>query len=94
MQNQVNDQTIEEMEQETIHAIFKGEKQKVIVLYRMVEQIWTKGNTYTRTLIANQFILPLSQQLEMHYSRGKEYLNLFPKQLKLEYIRQIHGLGV
>lgn len=61
MPSQMKDQTVEDIEQETIQAIFNGEKQRVIVLYRKVEQIWSMGNVYTRTLVANKFILPLSQ---------------------------------
>lgn len=85
---------IEELEIKTLDAIFKGQKNEVKKLYGKVEHLFVKGNEYTRTLIANKFIFPLSQLLEMNYSWGREYLNLFPPQLKVEYYRQINSSAI
>lgn len=85
---------VEALGSETIQAIFKGQKEKVIRLYGKVERMFGKGNSYTRSLVSNKFILPLSQLLEMNYSWGREYLALFPVQLKTEYYRQIYSSGI
>lgn len=85
---------IEALGSETIQAIFKGQKENVIRLYGKVERMFSKGNSYTRSLVSNKFILPLSQLLEMNYSWGWEYLDLFPVQLKTEYCRQIYSSGI
>jgi len=85
---------VEVLEIETIQAIFKGQKETVIRLFSKVEELFTKGSEFTRSLIANKFVYPLSQLLEMNYSWGKEYLNLFPHRLKAEYFRQIYSTGV
>ncbi len=85
---------IEDLELKTLDAIFKGQKEKVKKLYVKVERLFVKGNDYTRSIIANKFIFPLSQLLEMNYSWGREYLNLFPSQLKAEYCRQINSSGI
>lgn len=85
---------IEDLELETLHAIFKGQKEKVKKLYGKAEHLFIKGNNYTKSIIANKFIFPLSQLLEMNYSWGSEYLNLFPQQLKAEYYRQINSSGI
>lgn len=85
---------IEELELATLDAIFKGQKEKVTKLYGKVERQFVKGGEYSRSLIANNFIFPLSQLLEMNYSWGREYLNLFPVQLKAEYRKQINSSGV
>lgn len=87
-------QKIQQLELETIQAIFEGQKKKVLSLYAKAEQLFQKGGSYTRSLISNTFILPLSQLLEMNYSWGKEYLVLFPQQLKQEYCRQIYSSGI
>lgn len=85
---------IEELESETLQAIFQGQRNKVIYLYEKVEQLFSKGSSCTRNLISNRFILPLSQLLEMNYSWGREYINLFPNQLKTEYRKQIYSSGM
>ena len=87
-------QEIEDLEIETLNAIFKGQKDKVKKLYGKVEHLFVKGSDYSRSIIANKFIFPLSQLLEMNYSWGREYLNLFPSQLKAEYCRQINSSGI
>lgn len=87
-------QEIEELELETLNAILKGQKDKVKKLYGKVEQLFVKGTNYTRSLIANKFISPLSRYLEMNYNWGREYLNLLPLHLKAEYSRQINSSGI
>lgn len=93
-QKQSEARQIEDLEVETLQAILQGHKEKVVSLYKQVEHIYNKGSDYTRTLIANKFIFPLSQLLEMNYSWGKVYLKLFPGQLKTEYYRQINSSGI
>lgn len=90
-QQNTNVQEIEDLGLETINAILKGQKEKVKKLFDKAESLFTRGSDYTRSLIANKFILPLSQLLEMNYSGDCEYLNLFPSQLKAEYCgKSIH----
>lgn len=93
-QQNINAKEIEDLELETLNAIFKGQKDKVKKLFSKTESLYIKGSEHTRSLIANKFILPLSQLLERNYSWGREYLNLFPKQLKAEYCRQIYSSGI
>ncbi len=78
-QQNINAKEIEDLELETINAIFKGQKDKVKKLFSKTESLYIKGSEHTRSLIANKFILPLSQLLERNYSWGREYLNLFPE---------------
>lgn len=85
---------IEDLELETLNAIFNGQKKKAKKLYGKAESLFNRGSDYTRSLIANKFILPLSQLLEMNYSWGREYLNLFPRQLKAAHSRQINSSGI
>lgn len=91
-QNEV--QEIEKLEVETLQAILKGQKEKVIKLFKKVEQKFILGNVYKRSIISSQFIAPLSKLLEMNYSWGKEYLDLFPVQIRTEYRRQLYTSGI
>lgn len=85
---------IDRIELETLKSIQQGQKEKVKKLYLKVENLFSKGSEQTRTLIANKFIYPLSLLLEMNYSWGREYLNMFPAGLKAEYHRQIYSSGI
>ncbi len=85
---------IEDLEVETLQAIFKGQKEKVKQFYEKAERLYIQGSDYTRSIIAHKFISPLGQLLEMNYSWGREYLNLFPQQLKTAYCRQINSSGI
>ena len=93
-QQKTDVQEIEDLELETLNTIFKGQKDKVKNLYGKIEHFFVKGSDYTRSIIANKFIFPRSQLLEMIYSWGREYLNLFPLQLKAECCRQINSSGI
>jgi hypothetical protein len=90
----VNAKEIEELELETLDAIFTGHRSKVKELYTQAELLFINGNEFTRSLIANKFISPLSQLLEMNYSWGRQYLKLFPPNLNAEYRRQINASGM
>ncbi len=85
---------IEDLELETLNAIFSGQREKVKELYKKADEIFQKGSDYTRSIVANKFISPLSQLLEMNYSWGHEYLILFPKELKAEHNRQVYSSGI
>ncbi|KIA90638.1 DUF7674 family protein [Kaistella jeonii] len=85
---------IKDLEIKTIKKIYKEQKDSVIRLYGKVEQMFSKGNYFTRSIIGNNYITPLSQRLEMNYSWGKQYLDLFPQNLKVEYSRQIYSSGI
>jgi hypothetical protein len=93
--NQTTDvEKIEDLKIKTLNAIFRGQKDKVQKLYGKVESLYIKGSDLTRILIANKFIFPISQLLEIKYSQGSEFLNGFPSQLKTEYYRQINSSGI
>ncbi len=85
---------IEALELATLDAIFNGDTVKVTTLFGKAERLFIKGNKYTRSLIANKFIFPLTTLLEMNYSWGRDYLILFPQQLKAEYCRQFNAFGI
>lgn len=85
---------IEELEQETRLAIFKGQQERVKFLFEKAERLFTTACDNTRAMMANKFILPITQLLEMNFNWGRKYLNLFPRQLKAEYCRQINSSGI
>lgn len=85
---------IETLETETLNAILKGQKETVKSLFSKAELLFREGSASTRSLVTNKFIFPLSTLMEMNYSWGREYLDLFPKLLKAEYRRQIYSSGI
>lgn len=93
-QYNIDAKMIDDLGQETIDAILADQPEKVKKNYSKVENLFVKGSDYTRSLIINKFIFPISQLLEMNYSWGREYLNLFPQQLKAEYCQQINSSGI
>jgi hypothetical protein len=91
---QTNTWEIEHLEQETVKAIRLNQREKVIELFRKTEQLFLAGSEYTKTVISNKFIFPVSMILEINYSWGKSYLDLFPEGLKKEYCRQVGASGI
>ncbi len=85
---------IENLENRTIKAIFKGRRERVLRIYEKVEQMFITGGESTRSIIVMVYILPLTQHLELNFSWGKPYLDLLPKQLRVEYCRQINQSGL
>lgn len=85
---------IEALGLETINAIYQGQKSKVEQIYGKVERLLVNGSDLSRSLIADKFVLPISQLLEMNYSWGREYLKLFPDRLRMEYYRQVNASGI
>lgn len=84
-------EAIRQLELQTLQAIFEAKTKSVIQLYEKVEQLFIKGRSFTRMLICNEFVDPLSRLLEMNYSWGKQYLQLFPQHLRNEYRRQLYS---
>jgi hypothetical protein len=84
-------QVIQVLVDDTLRAICKDQREKVIRLYAKTEQLFNKGTDYTRSLITSIFILPLSQYLALRHNQGKEYLNLLPTQLQSACHRQINS---
>jgi hypothetical protein len=87
-------QQIDQLIAETTKAIIQWQTKKVMNLFRKTEKLFDKGNDYTRSLISNKFIFPITHLLEMNYSWGREYLALLPNHLKTEYQRQIYSSGI
>lgn len=83
-----NAKEIEDLELETLEAIYSGKKETVKKLCGKTEQLFIKGSEKTRSLIINKFFVPLSRLLEMNYSWGREYLGLLPSQFKAESYKQ------
>lgn len=85
---------IERLEREASKAIRLNQKDNVIELFRKTELLFIAGSEYTKSLISNKFIFPISMFLEINYNLGKQYLDLFPEGLKSEYCRQIGASGI
>lgn len=82
------------IERATLEAIARGNRKRVISLFRKAEKIFSKGTEYTRDVVSNHFLFPLSQMLSLPHANGSEYLTLLPTQLRAEYCRQINARGI
>lgn len=85
---------IQRLEVKTLKAILNGQQNNVLQLFKKVEQLFVDGGNYSKTIISNSYILPLTRLLEMNYSWGREYLMLFPEQLKREYYKQVYSTAI
>ncbi len=85
---------LEQIALEALDSMQNGDDEKVVKLFAKVNFIFKKGNTYTKNLIANVFVSPLTHLLEMNYSWGVKYLKMLPDQLKIEYRQQIYSSGI
>ncbi len=96
MNNQI-EVSAEELSQftlDTLDSMQNGDDEKVVNLLEKVNSIFQKGNTYTKNLVSNLFICPLTILLEMNYSWGGRYLKMLPAQLKVQYRHQIYTSGI
>lgn len=77
-----------------LDSIQNGDDEKVVKLFNKANAIFQKGNAYTQSLVANVFICPLTNLLEMNYSWGVRYLKMLPIPLKNEHRNQIYSSGI
>lgn len=83
-------QRIDALEKDTISAINQEDTECIKQLFSEAENMFINGTEFTKSLISNLYILPVTQILEMYFLWGKQYLGLLPKNLKEEYKRQIN----
>jgi len=59
-----------------------------------VGKLFSKTNDLGKTYINNLFILPVTLMIEADFKNRKQFLNLFPMNLKSEYVKQIYHSGI
>ncbi len=91
---EIRQNEIDSIEQQILDSIHKGDVENVKQLYGTMECHFQKGSEYTKDLIANRFLHPLTSLLEMNYSWGKQFLDIMSKNLKHEYCSQIYSSGI
>ena len=72
-------------------AIISGNIIRAKNCLALVERLFLNGSYETRSVISNVYVFSVSSFLELRHC---SISNLFPKNLKLEYIKQINSSGV
>lgn len=85
---------LEQIAIETYSFMQEGDDEKVVKLLDRVNLLFQKGTTVTQNLVANSFILPLTNLLEMNYSWGMRYLKILPHYLKKEHHNQVYATSL
>jgi len=81
-------------ENETNDFILDNNPARVKQLCYSVGKLFSKTNDLGKTYINNLFILPVTLMIEADFKNRKQFLNLFPMNLKSEYVKQIYHSGI
>lgn len=71
--------------------IISGNIRRAKRCVQVAEELFTKGNKEIQNAIANVYLFSLSSFMEIHHCNIRE---LFPKNLKNEYYKQINTSGI
>ena len=72
-------------------SIIKGNIKRAKKCLELVENLFESGSNELKNAITNVYIYSLSSFMEIHHCTIKD---LFPKSLRMEYIKQINTSGV
>ena len=85
---------VKELKSKVLQNILDNNPVRVKQLCYSVGKLFSKTNDLGKTYINNLFILPVTLMIEADYKNRKQFLNLFPMNLKSEYVKQIYHSGI
>lgn len=85
---------VKELKSKVLQNILDCNPTRVKQLCYSVGKLFSKTNDLGKTYINNLFILPVTLMIEADYKNRKQFLDLFPMNLKSEYIKQIYHTGL
>ena len=85
---------VKELKRKVLQNILDNNPVRVKQLCYSVGKLFSKTNDLGKTYINNLFILPVTLMIEADYKNRKQFLNLFPMNLKSEYVKQIYHSGI
>ena len=85
---------IKEIKSRVLQNILENNPTRVKKLCYSVGKLFSKTNDLGKTYINNLFILPVTLMIEADYKNRKQFLSLFPMNLKSEYVKQIYHSGI
>ncbi len=85
---------VKELKSKVLQNILDNNPVRVKQLCYSVGKLFSKTNDLSKTYINNLFILPVTLMIEADFKNRKQFLNLFPMNLKSEYVKQIYHSGI
>ena len=85
---------VKELKSKVLQNILDNNPARVKQLCYSVGNLFSKTNDLGKTYINNLFILPVTLMIEADFKNRKQFLNLFPMNLKSEYVKQIYHSGI
>lgn len=85
---------VKELKSKVLQNILDNNPVRVKQLCYSVGKLFSKTNDLGKTYINNLFILPVTLMIEADFKNRKQFLNLFPMNLKSEYVKQIYHSGI
>ena len=85
---------VKELKCKVLQIILDNNPVRVKQLCYSVGKLFSKTNDLSKTYINNLFILPVTLMIEADFKNRKQFLNLFPMNLKSEYVKQIYHSGI
>ena len=85
---------VKELKSKVLQNILDNNPARVKQLCYSVGKLFSKTNDLGKTYINNLLILPVTLMIEADFKNRKQFLNLFPMNLKSEYVKQIYHSGI
>ena len=85
---------VKELKSKVLQNILDNNPVRVKQLCYSVGKLFSKTNDLGKTYINNLLILPVTLMIEADFKNRKQFLNLFPMNLKSEYVKQIYHSGI
>lgn len=73
----------------TVRCIAQENKSRIVKCLAVADRLLASGSRPVKNAMANVFLISLSNFLETHYEQGRQIIQLFPKNLRAEYDRQV-----
>ncbi|WP_282631083.1 hypothetical protein [Empedobacter sedimenti] len=94
MKQMISLDEVKELKSKVLQNILDNNPARVKQLCYSVGKLFSKTNDLGKTYINNLFILPVTLMIEADFKNRKQFLNLFPMNLKSEYVKQIYHSGI
>ena len=81
---------IKDLKKRVLKGILENNPSHVKKICYTVGRLFSKTNDLGKTYIDNLFVLPVTLMIEADYGNRKKFLDLFPINLKAEYVKKLY----
>ena len=75
----------------TLQFIRQGKTDRMAKCLSVADRLLVSGSPSVKNAMSNVFLIYLSNFLETHYEQGRQIIQLFPKNLRAEYDKQVYA---